>query len=94
MHIIRRNIEVPGGEIDLLALDGGTRVAVEVRASRGRSDPVDARASRGRSDPVDAIDPAKRRHLADIARGVGAQRVDYIGVGIGQSGMDVHWVPG
>ncbi len=82
MHIIRRNIEVPGGEIDLLALDGGTRVAVEVRASRGRS------------DPVDAIDPAKRRHLADIARGVGAQRVDYIGVGIGQSGMDVHWVPG
>ena len=37
--MIERNVEVGRGEIDLLALDQGRRVAVEVRATTADRDP-------------------------------------------------------
>ncbi len=76
------NRAVPGGEIDILARDGRTRVAVEVRTTTGRS------------DPIDALDDSKRWRVARLGAVAGADRVDLLGVGIGLEGLDIHWVPG
>jgi len=82
VRVLATNVRVGRGEIDILARDGGTRVAVEVRTTRGRD------------DPVDAADPAKRERASDLARRIGARRFDVIGIGIDPAGFDVHWVPG
>lgn len=73
---------MPGGEIDILARDGETRVAVEVRTTTGRS------------DPIDALDESKRSRVARLGAMAGADRVDLVGVGVGLQGLDIHWVPG
>jgi len=80
--IQRRNLILDDGEIDLVARDGKDRVAVEVRTITGPG------------DPIDAVDPTKRRHVASLARRLGASRLDLIGVGLRQWGIEVHWVPG
>ena len=73
---------MPGGEIDILARDGEIRIAVEVRTTTGRS------------DPIDALDELKRSRVARLGAKAGAERVDLVGVGIGLEGLDIHWVPG
>jgi Holliday junction resolvase-like predicted endonuclease len=80
--VLGYNQTVPGGEIDILARDGETRVAVEVRTTTGQA------------DPIDALDDAKRSRVARLGAMVGADRVDLVGVGIGYEGLDIHWVPG
>jgi Holliday junction resolvase-like predicted endonuclease len=75
-------VTIDAGEIDLLARDGRTRVAVEVRTITGPG------------DPIDAVDFSKRRHVAALARRVGAARVDLVGVGLRRWGVEIHWVPG
>ena len=82
MRIVGRNVDIDGGEIDLCALDSGVRVAVEVRTVSGGA------------DPIDAIDREKRERVERLAIRMGAQRVDLIGIRLGDSGIDVHWVPG
>ena len=82
LEVIGRNVEVGRGEVDLLALDQGRRVAVEVRATTADR------------DPIDAIGPRKRRHVTRLAGALGAHRVDFLGVRIGSDGVVVHWVPG
>ncbi|HVR79449.1 MAG TPA: YraN family protein [Acidimicrobiia bacterium] len=82
MAVVAANVEVGRGELDLLAVDGMTRVAVEVRTTTGEG------------DPIDAVDPLKRRQVAMLAARIGAGRVDFVGVGIGSDGAVVHWVPG
>jgi Holliday junction resolvase-like predicted endonuclease len=82
LQITARNVEVPGGEIDLLALDGRTRVAVEVRTVSGAG------------DPIDAVDGAKRRHVTRLARRAGADRIDFLGVALRPWGAELHWLPG
>lgn len=82
LQITARNVEVRGGEIDLLALDRGTRVAVEVRTISGAG------------DPIDAVDGTKRRHAARLGHLAGATRVDFLGVGIRPWGVELHWLPG
>lgn len=77
-----RNVEVEGGEIDIIARDGPTTVAVEVRTTTSTG------------DPIDAIGWAKRRHVSTLARRAGVSRVDFLGVGIRDWGIEVHWVPG
>jgi Holliday junction resolvase-like predicted endonuclease len=72
---------VAGGEIDILALDGTTRVAVEVRTRIGGDDPADAAGYR------------KRQRLARLARAAGADRRDIIGIRLNSGGFEVHWVP-
>ena len=79
--MIANNVQVKGGEIDLLVVDRGVRVAVEVRTRIGGD------------DPVDAADHAKRAHVATLARQVGATRVDVVGIRLDRNGVDVHWVP-
>lgn len=80
--MVGSNASVDGGEIDLLAVDGDARVAVEVRTTTSRV------------DPIDAVDEGKRRHVTRLARRTGADRVDLIGISVDALGIDVHWVPG
>jgi Holliday junction resolvase-like predicted endonuclease len=79
---VGRNIGLDGGEIDILALDGSVRVAVEVRAITGGG------------DPIDAIDHSKRRHVRRLAALVGAGRTDFVGVAFGDRAVEVHHLPG
>lgn len=76
------NLEVAGGEIDLVAMDGARRVAVEVRTTTHSE------------DPIDAVDESKRRKVEQLARSAGADRVDFMGIRFGDEGIDVHWLPG
>jgi Holliday junction resolvase-like predicted endonuclease len=80
--LVARNVEIGGGEIDLLMSDDSTRVAVEVRTVTGEG------------DPIDAIDDAKRGRVRRLAGMVRASRVDYLGIGFRVWGVEVHWVPG
>jgi putative endonuclease len=57
-RILARRYRCRAGEIDLVALEGGVVVFVEVKTRLGRS--------RGR--PADAITAAKRDHMARAAR--------------------------
>ena len=82
LDVVGRNIELGGGELDLLALDQGQRVVVEVRAVTSDR------------DPIDAIGPGKRRRVTRLAGAVGASRVDFLGVRIRPDDVVVHWVPG
>ena len=56
-RVLERNLRVPGGEIDLVALDGRTLVFVEVKRRDGRSF----------GSALSAVDPAKRRRLRTLA---------------------------
>ncbi len=80
--LLAQNVVVDGGEIDLLALDGRTRVAVEVRAISGPG------------DPIEAVDAAKRRRVTRLGRLAGAGRVDFIGIAFRPWGFELHWLPG
>jgi Holliday junction resolvase-like predicted endonuclease len=80
--VVAANVNVGRGEIDLLGIDGRTRVAVEVRTTTAGG------------DPIDAVGPSKRRQVMSLARRIGAGRVDFVGVGIGPTAVVVHWVPG
>ena len=82
MEVVGRNVEVPGGELDLLAVDCSERVAVEVRTRIGGA------------DPIDAIGPSKRRHVEQLAMSIGATRTDFVGVRLSVPSIDIHWVPG
>jgi Holliday junction resolvase-like predicted endonuclease len=87
VEVVARNVrldrgEVDRGEIDLLAIDHGQRVVVEVRTVTGRG------------DPIDAVGHAKRRRVRRLASAIGAARVDFVGVRIGADDVLVHWVPG
>lgn len=80
--MVAHNVEVPGGEIDLVMSDHGRRVAVEVRTVTGSG------------DPIEAIDQGKRQHVRRLAGRSGVSRVDFVGVGFRPWGVEVHWLPG
>ena len=81
LAVLGRNVEVDGGEIDLLATDGDSRVVIEVR-TRANAE-----------DPIDAVGDGKRRQVARLGRRIGASRIDLVGIGLGRRHFDVHWVP-
>ncbi len=56
-RIIDRNVRTAGGELDLVALVGGTVVFVEVRA----------RHSEDVGSPLESVGPQKRRQLTKLA---------------------------
>jgi putative endonuclease len=56
-RIVARNVRLPGGEIDLVAVDAGTLVFVEVKRRQGRSF----------GSALSAVDAAKRRRLRGLA---------------------------
>jgi putative endonuclease len=78
-RIVDRNWRCPSGEIDIVAVDGGELVIVEVKTRR----------SRRYGDPLEAVDPPKLTRLCVLAgawrrahRGVRARstRIDLVGV--------------
>ena len=81
LRIVDRNVVLRHGEIDLVAIDGRTRVMVEVRTRTGGG------------DPIDAVDDVKRNGLGWLGAGGGVGRVDLVGVLVGYRQVDIHWVP-
>lgn len=57
-HVLERNFRCRGGEIDLIALDGGTLVFVEVKARRTLS----------RGTPVEAVTAIKQARVRKAAQ--------------------------
>jgi putative endonuclease len=88
--IVARNVRLPSGELDIVALDGSTLVFVEVKAGR-------AGAARGPERPAHAVGNRKQLKLRRLARewiaerrgpsGVAGYRFDVVGVSFGQDGF-------
>jgi len=57
-HILESNFRCRGGEIDLIALDGGTLVFAEVKLRR----------TLARGAPIEAVTPQKQARLARAAQ--------------------------
>jgi putative endonuclease len=89
-RIVGRNVELPSGELDLVALDGTTLVFVEVKAGR-------AGARLGPELPAHAVGRRKQLKLRRLARewiaerrgpsGVSGYRFDVVGVRFGADGL-------
>jgi Holliday junction resolvase-like predicted endonuclease len=82
--VLARNLNVGRGEVDVLALIGGTRSVVEVRSVRQGPEWI---------DPISAFDVAKSRQVRGLAAQIGARRVDLVTVSFSPSGVDIHWLP-
>jgi putative endonuclease len=89
-RIVGRNVRLPSGELDLVALDGRTLVFVEVKAGR-------VGAALGPERPADAVGAKKQSRLRRLARewiwerrgpsGVAGYRFDVVGVSFGPDGL-------
>ena len=89
-RIVGRNIRLPSGELDLVALDRDTLVFVEVKAGR-------TGASVGPERPAHAVGRRKQLKLRRLARewiaerrgpsGVAGYRFDVVGVSFGPDGL-------
>lgn len=82
--VLGRNLKVGKGEIDILAVIGGTRSVVEVRSVRQGREPI---------DPLTAFGEGKSRQVRYLAGRVGASRVDLVTVSFSEGGVDLHWLP-
>jgi putative endonuclease len=88
--IVGRNVRLPSGELDIVALDGSTLVFVEVKAGR-------AGARLGPEKPAHAVGRRKQLKLRRLARewiaerrgpsGVAGYRFDVVGVCFGADGL-------
>ncbi|MET0831399.1 MAG: YraN family protein [Acidimicrobiia bacterium] len=85
--VVARNVEVGGGEIDLVVRWADGYAAVEVRTVGPHS---------GAEDPLDRITEQKMTRVARLARLLasryGPMRVDFVGVGIGFERVTVRWL--
>jgi putative endonuclease len=89
-RIIGRNVRLPSGELDVVALDRGTLVFVEVKAGR-------AGTTLGPERPAHAVGRRKQLKLRRLARewiaerrgpsGVLDYRFDVVGVSFGPNGL-------
>ena len=89
-RIIERNVRLPSGELDIVALDGSTVVFVEVKAGR-------TGATLGPEQPAHAVGRRKQLKLRRLARewiadqrrpsGVLGYRFDVVGVRFGPDGL-------
>ncbi|HEX2153529.1 MAG TPA: YraN family protein [Acidimicrobiia bacterium] len=82
LKVVARNVEVAGGELDILALDSGRRVAVEVRSITGPG------------EPLQAFGSDKAARVARLARLAGAERVDLVAIRLTPEAAEVRWVRG
>lgn len=81
--ILARNVRVGRGEIDLMVLIDGQRVAVEVKATTSESV----------GDPIDHFDEEKQRQVRALAGRQDVFRIDYVGVELSSSGVTIRWLP-
>jgi putative endonuclease len=89
-RIVGRNVRLPSGELDIVALDRSTLVFVEVKAGR-------VGATRGPERPAHAVGRRKQLKLRLLARewiaerrgpsGVAGYRFDVVGVRFGEDGL-------
>ena len=89
-RIVGRNVRLPSGELDLVALDGSTLVFVEVKAGRTGN-------TVGPEAPAHAVGRRKQLKLRRLARewiaerrgpsGVSGYRFDVVGVRFGADGL-------
>ena len=89
-RLVGRNVRLPSGELDIVALDGSTLVFVEVKAGR-------AGATVGPERPAHAVGRRKQLKLRRLARewiaerrgpsGVSGYRFDVVGVRFGEDGL-------
>jgi putative endonuclease len=89
-RLVGRNVRLPSGELDIVALDGSTLVFVEVKAGR-------AGATVGPERPAHAVGRRKQLRLRRLARewiaerrgpsGVSGYRFDVVGVSFGLDGL-------
>jgi len=89
-RLVGRNVRLPSGELDIVALDGSTLVFIEVKA--GRSDSM-----HGPERPAHAVGRRKQLKLRRLARewiaerrgpsGVLGYRFDVVGVSFGPDGL-------
>ncbi len=80
IEVVARNLEVGGGELDLVVVVDGVVTAVEVRSVTGSMD-------------VALLFPeAKRARVRRLARDAGCRRVDLVGVRFDRRGVEVRWL--
>jgi putative endonuclease len=89
-RLVGRNVRLPSGELDIVALDGSTLVFVEVKAGR-------AGRTLGPETPTHAVGRRKQLKLRRLARewiaerrgpsGVSGYRFDVVGVRFGADGL-------
>jgi putative endonuclease len=89
-RLVARNVRLPSGELDIVALDGRTLVFVEVKAGR-------VGAARGPERPAHNVGRRKQLKLRRLARewiaerrgpsGVAGYRFDVVGVSFGPDGL-------
>ena len=89
-RLVGRNVRLPSGELDIVALDGSTLVFVEVKAGR-------TGATVGPERPAHAVGRRKQLKLRRLARewiaerrgpsGVSGYRFDVVGVSFGHDGL-------
>jgi putative endonuclease len=89
-RLVGRNVRLPSGELDIVALDGSTLVFVEVKAGR-------TGATLGPERPAHAVGRRKQLKLRRLARewiaerrgpsGVAGYRFDVVGVSFGPDGL-------
>ena len=89
-RIVGRNVRLPSGELDIVAMDGETLVFVEVKAAR-------LGAAIGPEKPAHAVGYRKQSKLRRLARewiwerrgpsGVASYRFDVVGVSFGPDGL-------
>jgi putative endonuclease len=89
-RLVGRNVRLPSGELDIVAIDGSTLVFVEVKAGR-------VGATLGPERPAHAVGRRKQLKLRRLARewiaerrgpsGVSGYRFDVVGVSFGLDGL-------
>ena len=83
--IVDRNVRVGRGELDLLVLDSGRRVVVEVKTINARQ-PV--------QNAEDAFTEEKAATVARLAARLRppARRIDLIAVSLSEAGAGIRWL--
>lgn len=85
-RVIGRNVQVDGGEVDIVAIIHRRRTAIEVRSLREEPGPSAV-------NPLEAFDATKARQVRRLAGSIGCSRVDLIAIRFWRRGVDLHWVP-
>lgn len=82
VEVVGHNVLVGRGELDLVGVENGRRIVVEVRTVSGPA------------NPLHAFDHGKRSRVSRFARQIGARRVDLMAVRLDTDAAEVRWVKG
>jgi putative endonuclease len=87
-RILKRNVKVKTGEVDVVAEIDHTRVVVEVRSVTT----PDHQGPLPPAHPLDAFDDSKARQVRRLASLLGCSRIDLVAVRFHRGGADLHWI--